>query len=211
MPFTLPSRSHGPASWQLALGLGRRARKLGNVLAFHLIADGQEGRLRFIWGIPWLFTFLLITPLPINRFTAWLTRRQGDRAEYGFWHDYHETKLQWRRIINLPVGEGGWEKRVLHRPTRKVTYRHEHYVTRLVDKGANLWAARNNIDRWSLILATWRVQSSHRWIPDLYDHRFTLRIQSKDGQIEEASTKAVITPHLYPQQVFAELAKTLRP
>jgi hypothetical protein len=45
----------------------------------------------------------------------------------------------------------------------------------------------------------------------LYDHRFTLRIQTKEGQVEEASTKAVITPHLCPRQIFAELAQTLRP
>lgn len=211
MPLPTLTCSDTPHPWQIALGLGRRARKLGNVLAFHLIVDGHAGSLHFTWGIPWLFTLVLVTPLPINRFTRWITGQGGERAEYGFWHDYHETKLQWRRIINLPVGEGGWEKRYLHRPTQQVSYRHEHYVSSMVGKNGNAWAQKYGVDRWALILATWRVRSSHCWIPDLYDHRFTLRIQTKAGQVEEASTKAVITPHLCPKLIFAELARTLRP
>lgn len=197
--------------WQLAVGVGRKARKLGNVLAFHVIADGQDERLRFTWAIPWLFTLIAEVPFPLNRLSVWITGRIGDRAEYGFWHDYHETKFQWRRVINLDLGEGGHERRWLHRPGQQVSYRHEQYVSTLVADQGNRWAQRHGIDRWVLILSSWRVRSHHWWVPDLYDYRFTLRIESPECGMEEASIKAMVTPQLCLHDVFNELATTLRP
>lgn len=209
LPMMTCDAHHSP--WHVAFGLGRKARQLANCVACHAVLDGHAGQLLLTLALPRCFTFLLQMPLPLNAITVWLTRQIGERAEYGFWHDYYETKFQWRHVIDLPAGQGGYEKRHLHQRTDRVVYRHEQYVSDMVKDEGNQWASKEGLDRWALLLATWRVKSAHWWVPDLYDHRFTLRIQSKGDVVEEASLKATITPRICPQHVFIELASTLRP
>lgn len=202
----------GRVPWRFRIGFGRRSRTLGNLLACHVVVDSGAERLGITLAIPWLFTLRAEAPLPLNPWTAHLGGGVGGRAEYGFWHDFYETKLEWRRVLDLPVGKGGgWERRVLHHSSPKMVYRREHYLTPLVDKDGRKWAGQHDIDRWSFILTTWRVRSHHLWIPDHYDHRFTLRVESAAHGSEEASMRAEITPNLYPREVFAKLAGRLRP
>lgn len=211
------------ARFSFHCGWFRGARKLWNCLAFHLVVDDSQRSCKLTLGVPCLITLIAEFPLiPVWLGAHLLTGGAGERAEYGLWHDYHETKFQWRRIINLGGPRGGKEWRKVHLHTAAGedvarVVRHETIISAWVADldAVKAWVVDNHIDRWSLVVSTWRAESSRWWIPSLYDHFFVLRAaQSADlpertGNEKEATIKENISRRLTPEQVFTELAQQI--
>lgn len=197
-------------------GWFRGARKLWNCLAFHLVVDDSQRSCKVTIAIPCLITLIAEFPLiPIWMGSRILTGGIGERAEYGLWHDYHETKFQWRKIINLGGPRGGREWRHVHLhgsdDESARVYRNETIISAWV---ADLnvvqdWVTTNHIDRWVLLVSTWRAESSRWWIPSLYDHFFVLRASAIGGVEREASVKENISRRLTSEQVFTELSQQI--
>ena len=203
--------SKHPSRFSFRFGLFRGAHKLWNCLAFHIVVDDSQRTMTLTLGLPALFTWIIETPLiPTWLGSRWLSGGEGERAEYGLWHDYHETKLQWRRIINLGGMRGGWEFRAIHDhgPEGKI-FRHETILTAWVADIAQPWVEANHVDRWKLVLSTWRAPSEHWWIPTLYDRCFILHAFRADGINHEATVKGHISKRLTAEQVFNDLTKQI--
>jgi len=187
------------------------ARKLWNSLAFHLVVDDAHDIFTLTLAIPLLFTWIVQCPLiPYWCGRYALTGGVGERAEYGIWHDYYETKLQWRRIINLSGPRSGLEKRWTHYHgnVRRIT-RHETIITGWIADLAQSWVDVHRVDRWKLVIATRYAASTRWWIPSLYDHYFVLHAQKADGIDHVASIKAHVSKRLFADEVFTELTNRL--
>lgn len=201
-----------PSRFSVRLGLFRGACKIWNCLAFHVIVDDQQGTLRFTVAIPSLFTLFLQTPqVPRWLGGASLAGGYGERAEYGFWHDYNETKLQWRRIINRADAGSGWEKRWIRRNLKASVVRHESIITALVADQGNAWALARALQSWYFMLTTWRAISHRWWVPCLYDHHFVLSITDADGGLHEATYKAKLGPFMSAETIFTQLTAEILP
>ena len=192
------------------LGWFRGARKLWNCLAFHVVVDDSQRSWTTTIAIPMLFTWIVELPL----IPAWLGSHilsggVGERAEYGLWHDYHETKLQWRKIINISGPRGGWEKRWMHDHEETQISRHITILSAWVSDLAQPWVDANQVDRWHLDLTTSFAPSSSWWIPSLYDHSFVLYASQKGGVEHEATMKAKVTKRLSAAEVFSELSQQI--
>jgi hypothetical protein len=199
-----------PSRLSIRMGWFRGARKLWNCLAFHLVVDDNRRLMTWTLAIPMIFTLVVETPaLPYWMGAHTLAGGIGERAEYGFWHDYHETKLQWRKIINLAGRKGGWECRSTHRHGDPVVIRHESIITDWVVGDAQSWIDANHIDRWKFVVSTWVAQSAKWWIPSLYDHFFILHAAQPDGLDHEVSLKTTISKRLDPKAVFKQLTEQL--
>lgn len=194
----------------IRVGFFRGARKLWNCLAFHLVVDDTLGIMRFSCGIPGLFTVFTETPL----IPDWLGAKRlaggkGERAEYGLWHDFHETKLQWRKIINLSGRGSGIEKRWVHLHRAPVVTRRESLISHLVADVGAAWAEAKHLDSWTFMLSTWSARCGKWWIPRLYDHYFILTAKAADGIAREASTKTRLGPHMRAIDIFNDLRRQL--
>lgn len=207
MPF---SRLRSNQRFALRWGFFRKSHALWNCLAFHLIVDDTLRLMRLTVGIPSILTFFLELPsFPRWMGAARIAGGSGERAEYGLWHDYHETKLQWRRIINRGGKGSGWEwRRVYDHPDTKIA-RQESLISHLVIKRGNAWAKANGVDSWRLAVTSWRATSGHWWIPCLYDHYFILYAAREGGLMGEASMRTRLSPRLTAQDVFDELSKQI--
>jgi hypothetical protein len=195
--------------WQIFLAFGAKARKLFHGVAFHAVVDGHESEITFTAAIPWIFAFRFIAPWPLNRVTAWLSGGIGERAEYGLWHDYYETKWQWRFVLDL--AKVGREKRRIHEhDIEHQGVRQIQYLTDHVPGIGNRMTEELGYDRWALTLMTWHVKSERFWIPDLYDYRFILRVEDQEGHVQEATLKAAITPRLHARDVFLALIRQIQ-
>lgn len=193
-------------------GLLWRAKKVWNCWACHLVVDDQQGILRFTVAIPRLFTFFLQTPqLPVWMGSLTLAGGLGERAEYGLWHDYHETKLQWRRIINRSGPGSGWELRWVRRNLKAVVTRHESFITSLVADRGEAWAQTHAMASWYFMLTTWHAISTRWWVPALYDHHFLLSATDSNGDVHDATYKAQLGPTMIACDIFDRLAKEIFP
>lgn len=207
MPFlrTL-SRWCRPAEWVGRLGFFRRAANLWNCLALHLVVDHGSKTMRLTFGIPGIITFVGQCPiLPDWLGGQWLAGVGGERAEYGFWHDYFETKLQWRKEIDRPGL--GYEKRWVHSHPEQVTVQRETLLSDHVLPQGNAWAAEQHFERWRLILTTWRAASHKAFVPALYDHYFTLSGYEASGASHDQTLRSSLSPQLCLDTVFDQLVK----
>lgn len=201
-----------PARFSGRLGLFHGAYKVWNCLAFHLIVDDQQGTLRFTVAIPGILTIFLQTPqLPRWLGATTLAGGYGERAEYGLWHDYNETKLQWRRIINKDGPGSGWEKRWVRRNLNASVVRHESLISSLVADQGEAWEAAHGLVAWTFMLTTWRAISPRWWVPCLYDHHFVLSGTDQDGNIHDASYKAKLGPYMSAEAIFDQLTAEIFP
>lgn len=194
-------------------GWFRGARKLWNCLALHWVVDDSQRTVKFTLAIPRLVTMVIQTPtIPRWMGSHVLSGGLGERAEYGLWHDYYETKLQWRRIINLGGKRGGKEWRATHMHGQPTITKFDTIITALVadEPIVKDWVESNRIDRWWFVVSVWRAKSSQFWIPSLYDHFFTLHAQQVGGTLKEVSIKQNISRWLMPIQVFQTLTEQLQ-
>jgi hypothetical protein len=193
-------------------GWFRGARKVWHCLAFHMVADDTKRTMKFTIAIPWIMTLVLETPLiPSWLGASYLTGGKNERAEFGLWHDYHEFKLQWRRIIDLSGKRGGWEYRHIHKHGHVNITKTDSLITNSVydDPYTFVWVKENHIDRWAFEASVWYVPSRCWYIPDLYDYVFTLKAQQIEGKMKEVWLKQNISKRLMPLQVFQCLTKKL--
>jgi hypothetical protein len=195
----------------IRIGLFSGARKLWNCLALHLVVDDTLKTLRFTVAIPKLFTvFLEVPQLPYWLGGKTLAGGVGERSEYGFWHDFHETKLQWRRILNLPPPRAGWEKRWVHRMIDNPdVFRSESLVSSLVSDAGEAWANAHGVIGWRFAISTWRALSIKWWIPSLYDHYFILYATTADGGHHEVTLKVQLSPKMDANHIFAQLSSQI--
>ncbi len=193
--------------WALRIGFFRSASKLWNCAALHLVVDDSTHLMRFTLALPGLITLIVQVPqLPVWFGGITLAGGIGERAEYGIWHDFYETKWQWRKIIDRSGPGSGWEKRYPH-PTpvpARVTSQ-ESLVTALVDQEGRAWAATNHVDRWRMVLTTWHALGGHWWIPSLYDHVFKLYATDTRGHQSEAMIHVPLSPQMDAKVIFTEL------
>lgn len=202
------SRSLNLSRFAIRVGLFKWARKLWNCLACHCVVDDSKGTMRFTFAIPGVITIFLDTPnLPVWLGGKLLAGGDGERAEYGFWHDFHETKVQWCKIINM---DAGWEWRIVHNGGEADETRYETIITPMVAECGDAWAKESNIDRWKLTLTTWRAHAHKWWIPTLYDHYFVLYAQVAGESIQRtAELKADLSPRMVACEIFKKLTQLI--
>jgi hypothetical protein len=194
-------------------GWFRGARKVWHCLALHMVADDTKRTMKFTVAIPWIMTVVLEVPLiPSWLGGTYLTGGKNERAEFGLWHDYHEFKLQWRRIIDLSGKRGGWEHRHVHKHGKVNITKTDSLITNTVyeDPFTFVWVKENQIDRWAFEASVWHVPSKSWYIPDLYDYVFTLKAQQTEGKMKEVWLKQTISRKLMPLQIFQCLTKKLK-
>lgn len=179
MPFAADSPNEAKHAWLFVIRFLGQAKTLWHCLALHLVVNHAERQMVFMLAIPRLFTLYLRTPiLPDWLGGAWLAHGLLERAEYGFWHDYYETKLQWRKIISK-VHEG-LEWRITRDSCKRPVTRTETLMSSQVQTQGDAWAKAQDFASWGLVFASWSAKSGHWCVPNLYGHCFILKAVKAD-------------------------------
>lgn len=193
------------------VGFFRKARRIWNCLAWHWAVDEAKRTLRMTFAIPGILTAVVETPLPLpTRLAVLMAGGEGETAGYGLWHDYYETKLQWRYVVGLP--RVGYEWRRVHDRPHCQVFVQDTVLTGLVGDVGAAWAERNKVERWELRMVTQHEEVRYSLIPDLYDHHFVLRAVTVDDTGEtthEATLRADMSPKIKLMDTFITLTEQI--
>lgn len=195
--FLKPLLTERAKPWFFRVRFLGRAKLLWNALALHLSLEGTTGRGVLFLSIPGLLS--LVWAFPVRIHLTWITTR-----EYGFFHDFFETKLQWGKCITCPGV--GFEKRVVRDQNEATIVRTITPFNCRVNDLAESWAAGHQFDSWELTMIHQEARSRSLLVPKLFDYGFTLTACRHGNVVADVRYRPVVPYHGFATEAFLTLS-----
>lgn len=173
------SRNKTRMNFQYAIGKGTHT--LCHCLVMHWMFDSTERDMVFTLAIPNVLALLVRLPL----LPKWLggTALSGgpdERSEYGIWHDYYQTTIQFRNKVYRTTNVG-YKKRFIH--TDYNSQRSETVLDLLAvitnNPETQVFRDRYGNSGLAFYRCVNRIKNSRYWIPDSYHVEYQLHVENQ--------------------------------